>query len=63
MKYSFANPDQVSMIAENEADRRVLTYFVENRVSAGFFAATWQDTPGADATIARVNFLSIEERK
>jgi hypothetical protein len=60
LKFFFANPDQVSMVAETEAARRVLTHFVENRLRAGFFASTWQSTLAADTTIARVNFRSLE---
>ena len=48
MKYSFYNPDQITMEAENDDDAELLTYLVDSRVRAYYFARSWQTEAGLD---------------
>lgn len=42
MKFSFANPDGISMVAETPEDMRDLARLVENRATVSFVVGGWQ---------------------
>jgi hypothetical protein len=48
MKYSFYNPDQITMEAETDNDAELLTYLVDSRARAFYVARSWQSEAGLD---------------